>query len=36
MTEQPKRPDLFEALRSIARLFGAAIAVLYVPRGGRK
>lgn len=35
MTEL-KRPSLFEAVKSIARLFGATIAVLYVLRGGRK
>lgn len=36
MTEQPQKPNLYEALKVVMRLFGAAIAVLYVLRGGRK
>ena len=35
MTEL-KRPSVYEGLKVIMRLFGAAIAVLYVLRGGRK
>jgi hypothetical protein len=33
MTEL-KRPNLFEALKSIMRVFGAAVAVLYLLRSG--
>jgi hypothetical protein len=33
---QPQRPDLYEALKSLMCVFGAAIAVLYVLRGGKK
>jgi hypothetical protein len=31
-----KRPSLYEGLRAIMRLFGVAIAVLYVLRGGKR
>lgn len=36
MSEQPQRPSVYEGLKAIMRLFGAAIAVLYALRGGRK